>query len=69
MELVISHLLGRTMDRRPDALIRPTAAKHIAHGRVDIGVTWLWVFLQQGGGAHDLPGLAVAALRDAFFDP
>src|ERR1700752_1342338 len=46
-----------------------TAAADIGDTRVDVGVGRLGEGLQECGHGHDLPGLAVAALRNAFFDP
>src|ERR1700747_243485 len=44
-----------------------TAAADIGNTRVDIGVSRFGEGLQECGHGHDLPGLAVAALRYAFF--
>ena len=52
-----------------DALVRTAAADVAAHGVVDIGVGGLGFFGKQGYGGHDLPGLAVAALRNLLGDP
>src|SRR2546425_7267624 len=54
--------LGRQVHARADALVGAAAAD-VGHRRVDIGVARLRVFPEQRGGRHDLPGLAVAALR------
>src|SRR5262245_55213687 len=69
MESAISHLLRSLVDRGTDSLIRPAAAEYVAHGRVDLRICWPGIFLQQGRRVHDLTGLAVAALRDAFLNP
>src|SRR5882724_7262530 len=53
--------VGGHMHARADALIGAAAAD-IRHGRVDVGVGGIGVFLQQRRGRHDLSGLAVAAL-------
>jgi|HubBroStandDraft_5_1064220.scaffolds.fasta_scaffold68841_1 hypothetical protein len=57
------------MDGFADALVRSTAANIAAHEIVDIGVGGLWFFCEQCYRGHDLSGLAVAALRNVFFDP
>src|SRR5882757_519600 len=54
---------GGFVDRRADAHIGGAAADVAAHGGVDVGVAGCVVGLEQGGGGHDLPGLAVAALH------
>src|SRR4029077_2767010 len=46
-----------------------TAAADIGNTRVDVGVSRLGEGLQECGHGHDLPGLAITALRNAFFDP
>src|SRR5690348_5069069 len=46
-----------------------TAAADIGNTRVDVGVSRLGEGLQECSHGHDLSGLAVAALRNAFFDP
>src|SRR5689334_22541003 len=62
----MSHLLRRAMNGSPDALVRPAAAEIAVHGLVDVGVARFFLFHQQPRGGHDLPGLAVAALRDVL---
>ena len=57
------------MDRAADGLIGPAAADVVAHGFVDIGVGGVGGLRQQRGRRHDLPRLAVAALRDVLLDP
>ena len=52
-----------------DALIRPAAADIARHRVIDLGVGWIRIFAQQDGGGHDLPRLAVAALRHVLGDP
>src|SRR5437667_3945308 len=54
--------LGRQVHARAASLVGAAAAD-VGHRRVDIGVARLRVFPEQRGGRHDLPGLAVAALR------
>src|ERR1700746_2899752 len=56
------------MDGAAQTFIR-TAAADIGNTRVDVGVGRLGEGLQECGHGHDLPGLAVAALRNACFDP
>src|SRR5579863_2630222 len=46
-----------------------TAAADIGDTRVDVGVGRLGECLQECSHRHDLPGLAVAALWNALFDP
>ena len=65
-----SRLAGRRLlDRGPHPHIGPAAADIAAHGLVDLGVGRLRRALEQRGGRHDLPGLAVAALRHAHVHP
>src|SRR6266853_4339115 len=51
-----------------DALIGAAAAD-VGHGRVDVGVGGVRILLEQRTGRHDLPGLAVAALRHVELRP
>src|SRR5665213_4421031 len=60
---------GGVLDGRADALVGSTATDVAAHGGVDVGVRRLGRRRQQGGGRHDLPRLAVAALRHVALDP
>src|SRR3954467_6194407 len=53
---------GRLMHGLANALIRPAAAD-VGHRLVDVGIGRLRLLLQQRRRRHDLPGLAVAALR------
>src|SRR5689334_8223158 len=57
------------MNRFANALVRAATADVAAHGIVDVGVGGVGLLGKQRDGGHDLPGLAVAALRDVFFDP
>src|SRR6266436_794802 len=57
----LRHVSGH-VHARADALVGAAAAD-VGHRRVDIGVARLRVFPDQSGGCHDLPRLAVAALR------
>src|SRR5260370_41226818 len=65
---LMSRSLRGAMDGGADALVR-AAATDVGHGRVDIGVRGMGVLREQGRGGHDLPRLAVAALRHGFRDP
>src|SRR2546422_9004736 len=64
----ISRLLRRAMDGGADPLVG-AAATNVRHGGVDVGVAGAAVLGEQRRGGHDLPGLAVAALRHALGDP
>src|SRR3989442_11737508 len=64
----ISHLLRRAMDGGADPLIGAAAAD-VRHRGVDIGVARAAVLGEQCRGSHDLPRLAVAALRHVLRDP
>src|SRR5438128_1345639 len=52
-----------------DRLVRSAAADVIAHGFVDIGVRGIGFLGKEGGRGHDLPRLAVSALRHVFLHP
>src|ERR1051325_7128420 len=54
------------MNGPPDALVRSASTEIAAHGVVDLFVGRLLVLHEQRRGGHDLPGLAVAALRDVL---
>src|SRR2546422_9500515 len=58
----ISRLLRRAMDGGADPLVG-AAASNVRHGGVDVGVVGAAVLGGQRRGGHDLPGLAVGALR------
>src|SRR5437879_12605812 len=64
----ISRLLRRAMDGGADPLVG-AAATNVRHGGVDVGVAGAAVLGEQRRGGHDLPGLAVAALRHVLGDP
>src|SRR5689334_1887210 len=64
-----SALLRCALDRAHDALVGPTAADVGAHMLHDLLARWLWIVLEQIGRAHDLPALAVAALRHPLGEP
>src|SRR6266705_3345174 len=57
----LRHVSGH-VHARTDALISAAAAD-VGHRRVDVCVRRVGVFLEQRRSRHDLPGLAVAALR------
>jgi len=57
------------MDGLTDTLVSAAAADISAHEVVDVGVGGLWFFRKQRNRGHDLPGLAIAALRNVFLDP
>src|SRR6266568_8417174 len=54
--------VGGHMHAGADALVGAAAAD-VGHRFVDVRIGRLRLFLEQRGGRHDLPGLAVAALR------
>ena len=57
------------MNRLADPKICAAATEIAGHGGVDLLVRRLRRPLEQSHGAHDLPRLAVAALRSVRFDP
>src|SRR5260370_4680743 len=57
------------MDGFANALVGAASADVAAHEIIDIGIRWIGFLGQQRHGGHDLPGLAIAALRDIFGDP
>src|SRR5215469_5499608 len=61
-------LTGRRVHCRADALIR-SAATDVVHRVVDVLVRRIRLALEQSGGRHDLPRLAVTALRDVQRGP
>src|SRR5690348_3511569 len=65
---LMSRSLRGAMDGGADALVR-AAATDVGHRRVDVGVRGMRRFREQRRGRHDLPRLAVAALRHVFLDP
>ena len=60
---------GGVMDGGADALVGAATAHVASHRGIDVGVGRLGLFAKQCGGCHDLPGLAIAALRDIELDP
>src|SRR5207244_7435645 len=65
---LMSRSLRGPVDGRPDALIG-AAATDVRHGGVDVGVRGVRLLGEQRRRGHDLPRLAVAALRHVFRDP
>src|SRR2546426_9393323 len=65
---LMSRSLGGAMDGGADALVG-AAATDAGHRRVDVGVRRVRILCEQRRGGHDLPRLAVAALRHVFLDP
>src|SRR5207247_990578 len=65
---LMSRSLRGAIDGGADALIG-AAATDVGHRRIDVGVRGMRVLREQGRGGHDLPRLAVAALRHVFLDP
>src|SRR3989441_1417481 len=59
----------RGLDRRANPLVGAAAADVAGHGLVDIVIGGLRRLGEQAGGLHDLPALAVAALRDVQAAP
>ena len=57
------------MNRLANSWVRSAAADIPAHGFVNVFVGWFGFFRQQHRGAHDLSGLAVAALRHVQLNP
>src|SRR4029077_9650289 len=62
------HHVGGAMNGAAQRRVRAAAAD-IGNVRVDVGVGRFGKGFQECGHGHDLPGLAVAALWNAFFDP
>src|SRR5262245_62422822 len=62
-------LLRRALDRSHDAVVVPAAADVGLHVILDFVPARARILLQQRGGAHDLPRLAVAALRHLLGKP
>src|SRR3989475_8548676 len=59
----------RGLDRRANPLVGAAAADVAGHRLVDILIGGLRCLGEQAGGLHDLPALAVAALRDVQAPP
>src|ERR1700743_3032090 len=56
------HHLGGAMDRAAEAFVGAATA-NVGDAGVDLGVGGVGVVLEERRHGHDLPGLAVAALR------
>src|SRR5215475_15273606 len=65
----MSHLPSGALNRTHNALIGATAADIGAHVFDDLLARRLRIVLEQVGRAHDLAGLAIAALRHALGEP
>src|SRR5690606_17934994 len=61
--------LCRFVDGRADPVVGRAAADISAHGRIDIGVGRFRSLLQKRRRRHQLPGLAITALRHVERDP
>src|SRR5262245_8857857 len=62
-------LLRRALDRAHDAVVGPAAADVRLHVALDFLPRRARVLPEQRGGAHDLPRLAIAALRHLLREP
>src|SRR5260370_42035434 len=67
--MVMSRSLRGGTDGLRDALIAAAAAQIAGHRIGDVAVARRRFLFEQGRGLHDLPGLAVAALRHAEIAP
>src|SRR5262249_60722216 len=65
----MSRLLRRPLYRANDSRVRSTTTDVGAHVVYDLLAARPRLLLQQRRGAHDLPGLAIAALRHLLRDP
>src|ERR1700722_4683860 len=63
------HFFGGKLDGRADPPVRHAAAQVATHDGINIMVTGVRIILEQRRCLHDLPGLAVAALRCLRLDP
>src|SRR5437588_10270390 len=57
------------LDRAHDPLVRSAAADIGVHVLDDLVARWFWRLLQKRSRAHDLAGLAIAALRHPLGEP
>src|SRR5260370_7995946 len=60
----MSRSCSSRLDGGGDTLIAAAAADVAAHRVIDLGLGRVLRRRQQCGGLHDLPGLAISALRD-----
>src|SRR3954465_10542613 len=67
--MVMSGSLRGGANGRFDALVAAATAEVAGHRIHDVLVGRSGLRLEQGGGLHDLPGLAVAALRHTEIAP
>src|SRR5207249_8201080 len=58
-----SHIARCFFDCRTNTNVSRATTNIAAHRRVDIGIGGPFLFGEERGGGHDLPGLAIAALR------
>src|ERR1051325_4266001 len=65
---LMSGSLGSPMDGGPNALVC-TAAANVGHRLIDVRIGGVRLLGEQRGRGHDLPRLAIAALRHIFRDP
>src|SRR5687767_11211563 len=62
-------VFGGLVDGRADTHVGRAAADVARHGAIDVRVGWLRNLVKERSGGHDLPRLAVAALRYVQVDP
>src|SRR3954463_10491945 len=62
-------LFGRRVNRLANARISAATTDVAVHRSIDVRVRRLRLLLEQRGRRHELPGLAVAALRNIVLDP
>src|ERR1700752_4947000 len=67
--LCLLHFARRALDRGDDVVVGAAAADVALHVLDDLLARRLAVLLEQCGRGHDLPRLAVAALRHLLRDP
>jgi hypothetical protein len=57
------------VDRIPDAQVSAAPAQIAVHGGIDLSIRRFWMFDKQRRSRHNLPGLAIAALRHVNVEP
>src|SRR5579884_3333873 len=67
--LLGSHRISRAMNGFADSVIGTATANIAAHDSVDLRIGRMRVVGKQNRGRHDLPGLAIATLRNLNRDP